>query len=62
MDLQKQFEGRILPITPKVADTWGHLTAHTSLPAIDGLIAASALLFNQKLVTRHVKDFQNVSV
>lgn len=30
------------------------------MPAIDGLIAATALVFNWKLVTRNIKDFSEV--
>src|SRR5438477_8456824 len=55
-DLPAYFEERILIIDVKVADTWGKLQsenkAHT-LPAIDGLIAATALTHNLRLVTRN---------
>lgn len=49
----------ILNITQAVADRWGYLTAECSrtLPAIDGLLAASALTHNLKMVTRNTKDF-----
>ncbi|MBA3285742.1 MAG: type II toxin-antitoxin system VapC family toxin [Nitrosopumilus sp.] len=59
-DLYQWFQGRILNIDYKVADKWGFLLSqHPSpLPAIDALIAATALTHNLKLVTRNVKDFQ----
>lgn len=53
------FEKRIIPITREVADRWGYLCAHCerSLPAIDALLASTALAHNLKLVTRNTKDF-----
>lgn len=53
------FDQKILSITFEIADRWGYLNAHASptLPAIDGLIAATALVHNLKIVTRNVKDF-----
>ena len=49
----------------KVADMWGQLQGknkgHT-LPAIDGLIAATAKFYDLTLVTRNVKDFINASI
>ena len=57
--LPKWFEDKIIPITQEIADRWGYLTAHTPriLPAIDGLLAATALTHNLKIVTRNAKDF-----
>lgn len=53
------FEHRLLRITAAVADRWGYLLAHSerTLPAIDSLLAATALAFNLKMVTRNVADF-----
>lgn len=60
LQLPKQFYGRIISIDEKVADKWGYLSALRSMPAIDSLIAASAMVHNLKLVTRNTKDFQNI--
>ena len=60
VDLLKQFYGRIIYIDAKVADKWGYICSHVNIPAMDGLIAASAIVHNHKLVTRNVKDFQGV--
>jgi toxin FitB len=60
IDLVKQFYGRIIDIDQKVADKWGYISFSCNLPAIDGLIAASAMVHNQKLVTRNVKDFKEI--
>lgn len=58
-DLVSWFTGRILPIDSAVANKWGILQsqAKTTLPAIDSLIAATAMYFDLVLVTRNVKDF-----
>jgi predicted nucleic acid-binding protein len=57
--LPKYFGANILPIDLAVAHRWGFLTAHAgrTLPAIDGLLAATALAHNLKMVTRNEKDF-----
>jgi predicted nucleic acid-binding protein len=53
------FSGRLMPISASIAQMWGHLSAkYSHLPAIDGLIAATAVQNNMTLVTRNTKDFQ----
>ena len=58
-DLPAFFAGRILPIDEAVADRWGRLLAAAGrpLPAIDSLLAATALTHGLALVTRNVDDF-----
>lgn len=58
-DLPAFFAGRILPIDQEVADRWGRLLAAAGrpLPAIDSLLAATALTQGLALVTRNVDDF-----
>ena len=60
IDLVKQFQGRIISIDPSIADKWGYLCSLFPIPAIDALIAASAIVYNLKLVTRNTKDFDKV--
>lgn len=60
-DLVARFAERILPIDRAVADRWGRIAARAAaakspLPAIDGLLAATALDRNLTLVTRNTKD------
>lgn len=55
-ELQRRFADRILPVDYRVADGWGRLAARCqrerrALPAIDGLIAATAHVRNLVLVT-----------
>ena len=59
-DLTTKFHGRIIPINQDIAEKWGYLSAYKNIPAIDGLIAATALVFNYKLVTRNIKDFEGI--
>lgn len=58
-DLPAYFSGRILPVDLAVASRWGQLLAHAGrpLPAIDSLLAATAIEHDLVLVTRNVKDF-----
>ncbi len=48
--------GKILPVDERIAELWGHLGASVSIPSIDGLIAATAIVHGLTLVTRNVKD------
>jgi predicted nucleic acid-binding protein len=57
-DLFARFSNRILFIDLAVAERWGRLSAaNKTLPAIDSLIAATALHHDLTLVTRNVSDF-----
>lgn len=63
-DLPNFFTGRILAVDEPVADRWGRLIAAAGrpLPAIDSLLAATALEHDLVLVTRNVKDFVGLPV
>lgn len=58
-ELPSWFGPRILAIDTDVADCWGRLQAQANrpLPAIDSLLAATALHHNLCLVTRNISDF-----
>lgn len=58
-DIPLWFDSRLLLIDAEVADCWGKLQARTNrpLPAIDSLLAATALHHDLCLVTRNVSDF-----
>jgi predicted nucleic acid-binding protein len=63
-DLPTFFLGRVLSVDAAVADRWGQLQARAGrpLPAIDSLLAATALHQNLTLVTRNVRDFADLGV
>lgn len=63
-DLPTFFTGRILSVDAAVADRWGRLVAAAGrpLPAIDSLLAATALEHDLVLVTRNTKDFFGLPV
>jgi predicted nucleic acid-binding protein len=58
-DLAEWFAERLLPIDTGIADRWGCLLAETArpLPAIDSLLAATALHHGLRFVTRNAHDF-----
>ncbi len=62
-DLLSLFGSRLLDIDLEVAICWGELTATLDqmgkpMPAVDSLIAATALKHQCVLVTRNVEDFK----
>lgn len=60
VELPVFFSGRILAVDLVVAERWGRLQAEAQrpLPAIDSLLAATALHHGLYLVTRNIRDFQ----
>ena len=62
-DLRQRFAGRILPVSDEVALTWGIVQAKAEvqgapIPAIDGLLGATALAHNLTVVTRNERDIK----
>lgn len=64
LELPAYFAGRMLAIDAAVADRWGRLQAMAGrpLPAIDSLLAATAMEHDLVLVTRNVRDFDRLPV
>jgi toxin FitB len=58
-ELPAWFAERVLPIDAAVADRWGRLLAAAGrpVPAVDSLLAATALQHDLRLVTRNTADF-----
>jgi len=59
--LPRQFRGRVLPVDEDVAVKWGRLWAEgrkrgRPLPAVDGLLLATAAVHELTLVTRNERD------
>lgn len=66
-DLLVRFEGNIAALDTDVLIEWGALIARLesagkTMPAIDSLIAATALAKKMTLVTRNVSDFEGTNV
>lgn len=63
-DLPAFFAGRLLPIDAAVAHRWGRLQAEMArpLPAIESLLAATALEHRLVLITRNHKDLAGLPV
>lgn len=53
---------RILPVDRAVALAWGRISAPRTLPPIDGLLAATALVHGLTVATRNVRDFADLGV
>jgi len=58
-DLTEWFGDRLLPVSAPIADRWGRLLAQAGrpMPAIDSLLAATAIHHGLRMVTRNEKDF-----
>lgn len=66
-DLASRFEGRILDIDLEVAKAWGVMQGTGEqkgvvLPAIDSLIAATAVVHKLTVVSRNTKDLERCHV
>ena len=63
-ELPAFFSGRLLPVDGAVAHRWGRLMAEIGrpLPAIDSLLAATALVHDLVLVTRNLTDVAELPV
>lgn len=51
----ERFGDRVLPVDHVVAERWGEITAHPTVPDVDGLLAATALVHDLVVVTRNVR-------
>jgi predicted nucleic acid-binding protein len=65
--LEALFADRILPVDREIAVVWGEITARASkkgvvVPAIDGLLAATALKHGMHLWTRNTRHFEATGV
>ena len=54
--IARGFAQRIIPIDDKVADAWGRLYQLRNVSAVDGLLAATAVVHELTLVTRNSAD------
>lgn len=62
-ELRHEFADRVLPISDAVALEWGRMVGRSpGIPAIDGLLAATAKNHGLTLVTRNVVDVARTGV
>lgn len=54
--LRRDYEDRILPVTPEVAEEWGRINAGDPIAVVDGLMAATAKVTGMTFVTRNTAD------
>lgn len=62
--LREDYLAQTVAIDAPIAEVWGRLLAESerTLPAIDSLLAATALAKGYTLVTRNEKDFEGTGV
>lgn len=60
--LRRDYARRILPIDDRIAIEWGRLSALRTRGDADGLIAATATVHGLSLVTRNLRDFDDLDV
>ncbi len=61
--LQVEYADRLLPVDLETSHIWGEITAFAqragrTIPAIDGLIAATARRYGLHVMTRNIADFE----
>ena len=60
--LTESFADRILAIDTEVAERWGRINVPDPVPAVDGLLAATALVHDLTFVTRNTRDVAHTGV
>jgi toxin FitB len=60
--IETTFADRVLPVSLTVARLWSEVSAGRSLPVIDTLIAATAIVRGLTLVTRNTRDVELTGV
>lgn len=60
--LRSRYQEKILVVDDLVCECWGRMSSRQPLPAVDGLLAATALVHQMTLVTRNVDDFKRTGV
>ena len=53
--IAERFRDRVLAVDHAVARRWGEVSAHPTVPDVDGLLGATALVHGLVVVTRNVR-------
>lgn len=61
-ELKESFGARVIDVSAPVAETWGRIDSQRRLPAVDGLLAATALVHGLVVVTRDTAPFERAGV
>lgn len=61
-EVKQTFRERVIDVSLAVAERWGKLQAIRAIPAVDALLAASALEHDLTLVTRNEADFDGLGI
>lgn len=62
LDIERNFADTTCEITAEIAYRWGEITVGRTRPAIDSLIAATALVNDFTVVTRNVRDYRELGL
>ncbi|MDR5812138.1 type II toxin-antitoxin system VapC family toxin [Caballeronia sp. LZ033] len=57
-----EYEGEFLSVDQEIGDLWGKIRSQHPEPAVDKLIAATAIFHGLTVVTRNVRDFDVTGV
>jgi len=60
--VRTNYADRTIAVDADITEAWGRLAAKRSMPVIDGLLAATALLRGLTLVTRNIHDFADTGI
>ena len=60
--IRTKYANQIIAVDPDIAEAWGRLAAKRTLPVVDGLLAATALVRGMTLVTRNERDIADLGV
>ena len=60
--VRRNYADRTLDVDAAVAETWGRLAGERTLPVLDALLVATALVHNMTIVTRNVHNIAPAGV
>jgi toxin FitB len=61
-EVEAEYGPRIVSVDRAIAARWGEITAAHTLPMVDSLLAATALVHGMTLVTRNTRDMAATGV